>query len=89
MAEEPENLVLVQLQGIRRELRALLEQHQTFARQQVRVELQRQMGEVHRQIGELRSDMVLLENHNVSRPDGADREHRGPVGLVAGSTWTG
>ena len=63
MAEEPENLVLLQLQGIRREMTALLER-QLRDRElisKVYNELLAFRSEAREEIRGLKSDLVLLE----------------------------
>jgi septal ring factor EnvC (AmiA/AmiB activator) len=79
MADEPDNLALKQLQAIRRDQAAMLEQIQTLARQMARigethvdvqrsvVEVQRAMGDIKVTISEMRSDIVQLEIHNLTR----------------------
>ena len=79
MADEPEKLALAHLQAIRRDQAAMLEQIQTLARQMARiaethvdvqrsvVEVQRTMGEMKLTLTEMRSDILLLENLNITR----------------------
>jgi uncharacterized coiled-coil DUF342 family protein len=72
MADEPENLVLLQLQGMRREMAAMLER-QVRDRELVskvynevialRSELQQVRSEVH----ELKSDLISVENQMQNR----------------------
>jgi hypothetical protein len=65
MANEPEDPVLVELRSLRRELAALLEHQTTFARQQTKIV--ETLEEIRRQIGDARSEIVLLESHNITR----------------------
>src|ERR687898_611498 len=72
MADEPEKLALARLQAIRRDQAAILEQIQTLARQmariaEVNVDFQRTMGEMKLTLTEMRSDILLLENLNITR----------------------
>ena len=69
MAEEPENLVLAQLQAMSRDLRAGLEQQdQAFAHMtEAFSELRCRMREIERQIGELRSDIARLKRDDASQ----------------------
>jgi hypothetical protein len=72
MADEPEKLALAHLQAIRRDQAAMLEQIQTLARQmariaEVNVDFQRTMGEMKLTLTEMRSDILLLENLNITR----------------------
>jgi seryl-tRNA synthetase len=72
MTAEPENLVLVELRGIRREFRAMLENQQTFARQQGQFlegmnNLSNDIKDLRRVVQDLRSDVVMLESHNITR----------------------
>jgi CHAD domain-containing protein len=62
---EPENLVLHELRAVRREFAAVLENQETFSRQQVR--LFNALQEMSRHLGDIRTDVILLENHNISR----------------------
>jgi hypothetical protein len=55
---EPENPVLVELRGLRCDV-AMLENQQTFARQQV--ELVEILEEIRREVAAVRSDVVLVE----------------------------
>jgi hypothetical protein len=72
MVDEPEKLALAHLQAIRRDQAAMLEQIQTLARQmariaEVNVDFQRTMGEMKLTLTEMRSDILLLENLNITR----------------------
>jgi predicted nuclease with TOPRIM domain len=64
-----ENLIIAQLQGIRRELAAMLENQlrdrQLITRLASRME--QGFGEVRRDIQDLRSDVTLLENSLLTR----------------------
>lgn len=69
MADEPENLVLLQLQGIRREIAAMLER-QVRDRELVTKVYNELLGfrsEVREDIREIKSDLVLLENQMQNR----------------------
>ena len=69
MADEPENLVLLQLQGIRREIAAMLER-QVRDRELVTKVYNEVLGfrsEVREDIREIKSDLVLLENQMQNR----------------------
>jgi hypothetical protein len=55
---EPENPVLVELRGLRCDVAAMLENQQTFARQQV--ELVEILEEIRREVATVRSDVVLV-----------------------------
>lgn len=69
MADEPENLVLLQLQGIRRETAALLER-QVRDRELISKVYNELLGfrsEVREEIREIKSDLILLENHMQNR----------------------
>ena len=79
MTDEPENPIHAHLQAIRRDQAAMLEQIQTLVRQMARiaethVDVQRSIVEVQRTVGdikvtltEMRSDIVQLEIHNLTR----------------------
>ena len=72
MADDPENLTLAHLQALRRDQAAMLEQIQTLARQMARiaethVDVQRTMGDIKVTLTEMRSDILLLENLNITR----------------------
>lgn len=69
MADEPENLVLLQLQGIRRETAALLER-QVRDRELISKVYNELLGfrsEVREEIREIKSDLILLENQMQNR----------------------
>jgi predicted nuclease with TOPRIM domain len=69
MADEPENLVLLQLQGLRCEMATLLE-HRACARKLVlRIynELMAFRSEVREEMHELKGDMISLENQMQNR----------------------
>ncbi len=76
MADEPDNLVLVQLRGMRREMAAILENQRRDRELITRLALRVDQGfarvdeafvDLRRDIGEIRSDMVRLENGLLDR----------------------
>jgi hypothetical protein len=70
MADEKlEDLTLVQLRGLRREVAALLENQATFSKQIVRLyeHVDRLTDEVRRDFKSVNSDIIMLENQNISR----------------------
>jgi hypothetical protein len=70
MAEEKlEDITLVQLRGLRREVAALLENQATFSKQIVRLyeHVDRLTDEVRRDFQSVKSDIIALENQNISR----------------------
>lgn len=69
---DPQDIVLLELQGLRRELAAVLEQQETFMRHMIRladgqVDLSRQMMELTAALSEIRSDVLLLKSQNLTR----------------------
>ena len=72
MADEKlEDITLVHLRGLRREVAALLENQATFSKQIVRLyeHVDRLTDEVRRDFQSVKSDIVMLENQNISRHD--------------------
>jgi hypothetical protein len=77
MADEKlEDVTLVHLRGLRREVAALLENQATFSKQMVRLyehvdrlsdDLRGLRDEVRRDFQSVKSDIVMLENQNISR----------------------
>jgi hypothetical protein len=77
MAEESlEDIPLVQLRGLRREVAALLENQTTFSKQVVRLyehvdrlsdDVRSLADEVRRDFKSGKSDIIMLENQNISR----------------------
>ncbi len=69
MGAEPAELIIHQLQGIRRELATVLENQRRDRELITRMSLHMDEGlaGVARDIRELKSDVVLLENQNLSR----------------------
>ncbi len=76
MADEPNNLVLVQLRGMRREMAAILENQRRDRELITRLALRVDQGfarvdealvDLRRDIGEIRSDIVQLENGLLNR----------------------
>ena len=77
MADEKlDDIALVHLRGLRREVAALLENQATFSKQMVRLydhvdrlsdDLRGLRDEVRRDFQSVRSDIVMLENQNISR----------------------
>ncbi|SRR5579863_1360668 len=77
MAEENlEDIPLVQLRGLRREVAALLENQTTFSKQIVRLyehvdrlsdDVRSLADEVRRDFKSVKSDIIMLENQNISR----------------------
>ena len=76
MTDQPENLVLVQLRGMRREMAAILENQRRDRELITRLALRVDQGfarvdealvDLRRDIGEIRSDMVQLENGLLNR----------------------
>ena len=70
MADERlEDVTLVHLRGLRREVAALLENQTTFSKQMVRLHehVERLTDEVRRDFQSVKSDIVMLENQNISR----------------------
>ncbi len=76
MADEPNNLVLVQLRGMRREMAAILDNQrrdrELITRLALRVDqgfarVDEALADLRRDIGEIRSDMVQLENGLLNR----------------------
>lgn len=77
MADEKlEDITLVQLRGLRREVGALLENQVTFSKQMVRLDehvdrlsddVRGLRDEVRREFQAVKSDIVMLENQNISR----------------------
>jgi DNA integrity scanning protein DisA with diadenylate cyclase activity len=65
MATEPENLILTELRGLRRELQASLENQELFAKRQA--QFQQTLAQFQQTLTELRGDVILLENHNITR----------------------
>jgi hypothetical protein len=74
--EKLEDVALVHLRGLRREVAALLENQATFSKQMVRLyeyvdrlsdDLRGLRGEVRRDFQSVKSDIVTLENQNISR----------------------
>ncbi len=67
--EKLEDITLVQLCGLRREVAALLENQATFAKQIVRLyeHVDRLTDEVRRDFQSVKSDIIMLENQNISR----------------------
>ncbi len=91
MADERlEDITLVHLRGLRREVAAVLENQATFAKQIVRLyeHVDRLTDEVRRDFQSVKSDILLLENQNISRHGGTINairrieaiERRGPSG---------
>jgi hypothetical protein len=66
MAEEK---LVVQLRGLRRDIAALLENQATFSKQIVRLyeHVDRLTDEVRRDFQSVKSDVIALENQNISR----------------------
>jgi hypothetical protein len=72
MADEKlEDVALVHLRGLRREVAALLENQTIFSKQIVRLyeHVDRLTDEVRRDFQSVKSDIVMLENQNISRHD--------------------
>jgi hypothetical protein len=77
MADEKlDDIALVHLRGLRREVAALLENQATFSKQMVRLydhvdrlsdDLRGLRDEVRRDFQSVKSDIVILENQNISR----------------------
>ena len=69
MTDQPDNLVLVQLRGMRREMAAILENQRRDRELITRLALRVDQGfaDLRRDIGEIRSDMVQLENGLLNR----------------------
>ncbi|HKS87840.1 MAG TPA: hypothetical protein VJR70_00240 [Stellaceae bacterium] len=69
MADEPENLVLIHLQGMRREMAAMLDR-QVRDRElisKVYNELMAFRSEMREEVREIKSDLILLENQMQNR----------------------
>jgi hypothetical protein len=64
-----EGLTLVQLRGIRREIAAVLENQATFSKQIVRLyeHVDKLTDEVRADFKLMKSDIIALENQNISR----------------------
>jgi hypothetical protein len=72
MADEKlEDVALVHLRGLRREVAALLENQTIFSKQIVRLyeHVDRLTDEVRRDFQSVKSDIDMLENQNISRHD--------------------
>lgn len=70
MADEKlEDVTLVHLRGLRREVAALLENQTIFSKQIVRLyeHVDRLTDEVRRDFQSVKADIVMLENQNISR----------------------
>jgi predicted nucleic acid-binding Zn-ribbon protein len=77
MADEKlEDLTLVQLRGIRREMMAMLENQATFSKQITRMyeeigklsdEVRALRDDVRRDLRDVKSDIISLESQNISR----------------------
>ena len=69
--EKREDVALVHLRGLRREVAALLENQTIFSKQIVRLyeHVDRLTDEVRRDFQSVKSDIVMLENQNISRHD--------------------
>jgi hypothetical protein len=74
--EKLEDITLVQLRGLRREVAALLENQATFSKQMVRLyehvdklsdEVRGLAVEVRRDFQSVKSDIIMLESQNISR----------------------
>ena len=69
MTDQPDNLVLVQLRGMRREMAAILENQRRDRELITRLALRVDQGfaDLRRDIGEIRSDMTQFENGLLNR----------------------